>query len=117
MATTPDEIEILAAELAKNVDDEATCRNVVQRYYYAAWHHVQAWVHDNDITIPAYSGGMHAGFIKALIDGNSTHKRIGYILKSMHDIRVVADYHIYQDFSNSEIEKNRTHLSRLKSLL
>lgn len=119
MSLTPEEL----LEWAKNQpqDAEASCRAVMSRAYYAAYHHCHAF----HLSLPApgissETGGVHEKLIHQLQypapetkgELRVQSKRKAQLLRALKHIRVMADYDLQTDiddtYSSNAVAKAET---------
>ncbi|OQX01779.1 MAG: hypothetical protein BWK73_44990 [Thiothrix lacustris] len=95
--TTPLELLQFAESLVGV--SEVSDRTAASRAYYAAYHACR----DKYTTLEKREGaGMHRSFIDGLIDSNISQDRgIGYMLDSLHRMRIKADYKLSSEFSTA----------------
>lgn len=114
-----DQAEVL---LESNPEDEMHLRSSVSRAYYSAYHSSLDFA--NSVSVPPVSdcGGRTHEKLR-LYYGESFHpvrdvrlkyRKVGYKLKQLHDNRVVSDYLIGLDVTETTA---RSHLERCKQLL
>lgn len=113
MSTTPHELLALAEQLPTN--DEASNRTAAGRAYYAAYHACQQVY---KTAAQPQSTGMHKAFISTLQTSTaSLDRKIGYILKSIHDTRIQADYKLNDEFPSICRNRAIADATRILSLL
>lgn len=90
----------LAQALAKVSNDEVEWRNVASRAYYGAYHVSQTRY---QTPVNASSGGMHKRFIDGLkASPDIEDRKIGFMMQSIYDARIDADYKIEKDFPSEK---------------
>jgi len=112
---------IAEASLATAAVDEISCRTAVSRGYYGLFH--AALTYADEVRLPpvsALGGRTHEKLrvffqIDAFPDPDLVrkHRRIGYILKQLHDLRVLADYKLEETITPMTA---RTHVTRCQEI-
>ena len=111
MAITPEDLLLLAKELAER-EEEVSWRSSVSRAYYGIYHKCKSFGdHLPEAPYNSDPKGIHDTFIKKFTmhtgkdEFSRTVRSIGYILGSFKDIRTLADYDITNDFSHSQTQE------------
>lgn len=93
----------LAEQLvASDTRSEALLRTAASRAYYGAYHAAQE-AFNTTVNRNERAGGMHARFIQSLTNSPDKHDRaIGYMLKSIYDLRITADYDLSDTFKETQ---------------
>lgn len=100
--TCSDFISEAASYISCDEPSEIACRNSMSRAYYGLYHAALAYA--DSVAVPSvsdmsgptheklrvfYSNNLHSDMAARLL-----HRRVGYILKQVHDNRVLADYKV-----------------------
>lgn len=113
MTVTPEQLLQCAKDLAGQ-GSEATARAAASRAYYAAYHAC--------VEIYASTGssntGMHRAFISGLTKSPDTReKQLGYILDSIYQARIRADYKLGLSFGTNHVKPNLDAAERILTML
>lgn len=98
------EFLVLAQQLVEggNPPLEAALRTAASRAYYSAYHAAQE-IFNTTVNRNERAGGMHARFIQSLTNSSNKNDRaIGYMLKSIYDLRIAADYDLSDVFKETQ---------------
>lgn len=112
------------AEFSLSVSDgsEIKCRSAVSRAYYGVYHAALEYADSlGDIPVSACGGSTHKklwAFYKENLDSDRDLRmklrKVGYVLKQLHELRVTADYRLQETIS---IEDAECQLTRSRTLL
>lgn len=110
-------VESLADEIVEG-DKEVSFRCAASRYYYSGWYYANKWNKDKDIGVPHVGkGGMHSKFIDGMITLPGDMRRAGFLMKTMHSIRISADYDIADVFKKNVAKEVKSGLQNVKLLI
>jgi len=126
MSNSHVELFNMAETIYKSSTSEIEFRTVVNRSYYAAFHHARIF-HDALPSVgnaPTHPVGVHEKLIQQLLNPSfskssnenvyNLSKSIGYILKNIKKLRTSADYHLDLQVTKTNAD---TALIQSKSIL
>jgi hypothetical protein len=114
MSVAPHNVLASANLIYDSQNDEAGCRAVISRAYYAAYNAANDFhLSLPSAGIPAQQRGIHERLVEQLVnptlpttdERNIASRRIGWMLRDCHRDRVIADYYLDETVGATTADK------------